>query len=693
MKHLKKKKILTGLFLCLSTFVFAQDFSGVQKLAQRRVPWLAKSLVLKKIPAENNKDIFEISTPEGHVQISASSPSAAAVGLNWYLKYYCKRIMSHMGDNLSPVSPLPVLKEPVHINTTYDYRYALNYCTISYTMSFYSWKDWEHELDWMALNGVNVMLATMGTEAVWQNTLQRLGYSPEEARRFVAGPGFTAWWLMGNLEGWGGPVTQQMIDQQTELEKKILGRMEGLGIEPVLQGFYGMVPSNLKEKMPVKVVEQGKWAGGFQRPDFLIPGDSSFTKIAGIYYEELKKLYGNNIRFFAGDPFHEGGSSKGLDVSVAASQIQQTMQQHFPGSTWVLMGWQINPSKELLAKLDKSKVLVQELFGENTANWETRKGYEGSPFIWCSVTNFGEKLGLYGKLQRFADETWRAGHSPYASLFKGVGIMPEGIHNNPVIYDLILELAWHQEKVEVKDWIKSYVRYRYGTDNSQIQEAWQGLLATAYSSFPQYQEGPNESVFCARPTLKDVAVSTWGTRKRNYDTKAFATAVATFMKAAPSMKGNSNYEIDAIDFQRQINANHGEEIYAAMVSAFEKKDLEAFKQTSDSFLLLMKQQDLLLSSNSHFRLDTWVNAAKQMGQTSAEKTLLVKNAKTQLTYWGPDNPDTDLHEYANKEWGGLMRSYYIPRWEMFITALTAELQGKKTELPDFFQWEKKWTEQ
>ncbi|HVI47790.1 MAG TPA: alpha-N-acetylglucosaminidase [Chitinophaga sp.] len=691
---MKKKKLQVVLFLLyISTSVLAQDFPAVQQLAQRRVPWLAKSLILKSMPTENGKDVFEISTPGKAVLIRASSPSAVAAGLNWYLKYYCYRSMSHMGDNLSPVSPLPAVKQPVHIKTGYEYRYALNYCTISYTMGFYNWKDWERELDWMALNGVNLMLAPVGTEAVWQHTLERLGYKPEETRRFIAGPGFTAWWLMGNLEGWGGPVTQQMIDQQRALEKQILTRMSGLGITPVLQGFYGMIPTSLKEKMPLKVLEQGKWAGGFQRPDFLIPGDSSFTKIANIYYEELKRLYGSNIRFFAGDPFHEGGISKGVNVTTAAVTIQQTMQNNFPGSTWVLMGWGNNPSRELLAGLDKSKVLVQELFGENTANWDSRKSYEGTPFIWCSINNFGEKLGLYGKLQRFADEISRAAHSPYASLFKGIGIMPEGIHNNPVVYDLMMELAWHTDKVEVKDWIKSYVRYRYGTDNPHMQEAWQGLIATVYSSFSQHQEGVGESVFCARPTLKDVSVSTWGTRKRNYDTKAFAAAVATFMKAAPKMKKNSTYKIDAIDFQRQMNANRGEEIFAEMVAAFGKKDLNAFKQTSGRFLLLMQQQDQLLSSNSHFRLDTWINAAKNLGQTPAEKALLVRNAKTQITYWGPDNPATDLHEYANKEWGGLMQSYYIPRWKMFITALSNQLQGNEVKAPDFFSWEKKWTEQ
>ena len=55
------------------------------------------------------------------------------------------------------------------------------------------------------------------------------------------------------------------------------------------------------------------------------------------------------------------------------------MQKHFPGSIWVLQGWQDNPKPGLLEKLDKRYVLVQELFGENTNNWETRKGYEGTP--------------------------------------------------------------------------------------------------------------------------------------------------------------------------------------------------------------------------------------------------------------------------------------------------------------------------
>lgn len=85
--------------------------------------------------------------------------------------------MSHLGDQLAPVTELPVIGQPVTVKTTSIYRYALNYCTFNYTMSFYDWDDWQWELDWMALNGVNLMLVANGSEAVWQNTLRRMNYS------------------------------------------------------------------------------------------------------------------------------------------------------------------------------------------------------------------------------------------------------------------------------------------------------------------------------------------------------------------------------------------------------------------------------------------------------------------------------------------------------------------------------------
>ncbi len=686
-----KKYFFTSVTFIIAVTLHAQTFQLVKDLAERRVPWLASSLQLSKINSENGNDVFELSSLGNKINIAANNANAAAMGLGWYLKYYCNKSMSHLGDNLSAPQQIPFIKNKVKIVSPFGYRYALNYCTISYSMAFYKWKDWERELDWMALNGVNLMLAPIGTEAVWQNTLMQFGYSQKETLDFLAHPAYLAWWLMGNLEGEGGKLSQGLVEQQKLLQQKIVQRMNHLGINPVLQGFYGMVPTTLKNKMKINVVEQGRWAGGYQRPDFLLPTDSFFTKMANVYYSEIKKLYGSNIRFFGGEPFHEGGNTSGIDVSHAAKIVQDVMLQNFANSTWVLQGWQGNPSDKLLNDLQKKNTLIIELFGENTANWEERKAYGGIPFVWCNVSNFGEKVGLYSKLQRFASEVYRAKNSSYGTYMKGIGIIPEGIYNNPVNPALMFELAWRKDSVVVSDWIKGYTKYRYGKADAAVQNAWKGLLATVYSSPTVYQEGTPESIFCARPALQNKPVSTWGTRKRNYDTKQFEAAVKRFVSANDVFKTSETFQTDKIDFVRQVLANKGDDLYLQIIESVKNKNETAFKKQSQLFLQMILMQDSLLSVNKYFRLNRWLQQAKDFGKMEYDKKQAIRNAKMQITIWGPQtNAATDLHEYAHKEWNGLLGSLYYNRWKLFFENELQKLQGKKTEEINFFEIEKQW---
>ena len=76
----------------------------------------------------------------------------------------------------------------------------MNYCTLSYSMAWWDWKRWEREIDYMAMNGINMPLCTVGLSAVWYNTLLRFGYSDEEARAFLVGPAHAAWQWMRNIE-------------------------------------------------------------------------------------------------------------------------------------------------------------------------------------------------------------------------------------------------------------------------------------------------------------------------------------------------------------------------------------------------------------------------------------------------------------------------------------------------------------
>ena len=689
---MKSRLLLFVLTLLILTGCSRGDYPGVRSLVDRRVPWLSDKVEFVRTEPSDSEEQFTLRADGGKLVIEATSANAAATGLNWYLKYYCQRSMSHLGDNLAPVDELPLPDEPQTIRTNARYRYALNYCTFNYTMSFYSWEDWERELDWMALHGVNLMLVANGSEAVWQNTLRRLGYTETEITDFITGPAYNAWWLMGNIEGWGGPMPQSQIDDRAETVKKMIARMRELGIEPLMPRFYGMVPSNYGEKTGSKVFLQGTW-GAFTRPAILDPTTPEFDRVAAIYYEEMKKLYGEDIRFFSGDPFHEGGNVTGVDLGAAGAAIQRAMQQHFPGSTWVLQGWQDNPKPGLLEKLDRQHVLVQELFGENTANWELRKGYEGTPFIWATVTNFGERPGINGKLQRFADEVYRAAHSEYARYMQGVGILPEGIANNPVVYELVLELPWHDGHVDVAEWIDDYAAARYGSRDERLTDAWQIFLRTIHSSEIGYQEGPPENILCARPAFEIRSVSSWGRLAKKYDKQQFLEGVRLFASARNDFAASETYRIDLINLLRQTIANRADTLFSDMMAAYNGKDMDGFEKCAAAFLQLHDTENELLAQHPFFRISTYQQQAMDAGHTPLEKDNNLYNAMMLTTYWGEKEPKEDyLHDYAYKEWAGLMVSYYRERWQLWFDYLRNRLKDPNTEAPGYFFWEREWVE-
>ncbi|KAK9981925.1 hypothetical protein SO802_035213 [Lithocarpus litseifolius] len=112
----------------------------------------------------------------------------------------------------------------------------------------------------MALHGVNLPLAFVVQEAIWQKVFMDFNISKDDLNDFFGGPAFLAWARMGNLHGWGGPLTQNWLDQQLALQKLILSRMLELGMTPVLPSFSGNIPGALKKISPsANITKLGNW--------------------------------------------------------------------------------------------------------------------------------------------------------------------------------------------------------------------------------------------------------------------------------------------------------------------------------------------------------------------------------------------------------------------------------------------------
>jgi alpha-N-acetylglucosaminidase len=61
--------------------------------------------------------------------------------------------------------------------------------TFSYTTAFWTWEDWESQLDWMALRGVNLPLAWVGQEKIILAVFREIGLN-DMAICFWAGIAF-----------------------------------------------------------------------------------------------------------------------------------------------------------------------------------------------------------------------------------------------------------------------------------------------------------------------------------------------------------------------------------------------------------------------------------------------------------------------------------------------------------------------
>jgi len=144
-------------------------------------------------------------------------------------------------------------------------------------MIWWDWNRWEQEIDWMAMNGINLALAFTGQELIWYKLFKLYNLDDDDIYSFFSGPGFLAWNRMGNVKGFGGKLDFNWMNNQYELGKKIINRMRELNIKTVLPAFAGHLPSGFKLKYPnSNVILSPNW-GSFDTQyccvDFLDPSD------------------------------------------------------------------------------------------------------------------------------------------------------------------------------------------------------------------------------------------------------------------------------------------------------------------------------------------------------------------------------------------------------------------------------------
>lgn len=662
-------------------------------------------------PSMNSRqEVFVINGEDGKILIKGTTLSAITTGIGWYLQNIAHINISWnslnektvSGDAYADLSSIPVPKaEEVHTSDAM-YRYYLNTCAFGYSMTSWTWKRWQQEIDWMALHGINMPLQLVGLEEVWRSFLtmedgsgnRKYGYSDEEAKAFVAGPAFIAWWAMNNLEGWGGTAAgtksggtwegaggvqdDAWYVRQKNLAKQICDRQRELGMQPVIPGWSGMVPTNFASKSGYTTRGNGgKWAGDFVRPLLLSVSNANYAEIAADYYTCLHEVMGES-QYYSMDPFHEGGGAGTMEDYEA---MYAAMEVAKPGSQWVIQQWQWSSTQRYsLTAVPAGRLVVLDLFSDGSPAFDNYSGYAPQDAVFCAIPNFGGRSGIMARLTNLTDNYFLY-KGKYSSI-KGIGAAPEAIEQTPVTYDLIFQLPWmNGVKPDVAEWVSNYSIARYGVVNDEIQEAWSLLRQGPLNYGADGIQGPVEDVWAAKPNLTAKPASYWG--------KTMNNAIGTYTKArhqmlidatyklisqssviAPGTIYESNYNYDLVEFGGGVLADYAYYLLLGINEAKTASNTALYEARRDAFLQLILDVDAFKGTNLNFRLGKWTQEARDaagevIGATTATPDWYeYNNARTIVSTWS--SPATNLNDYSYRSWQGLMKDLYYPRWKHYF---------------------------
>lgn len=651
------------------------------------------------IPDTAGCDVFSVESFKDKILIKGNSANSMAVGLNHYLKNYCNvRVSWYLSDAVDMPEDLPAVPEKVVVKSRCDNRFFLNYCTFGYTMPYWKWEDWERLIDWMALNGVNMPLAITGQESVWYKVWTDMGLSDGQIRSYFTGPAHLPWHRMSNVDYWQSPLPMSWLENQEELQKKILERERAFGMTPVLPAFAGHVPAELKEVCPeAEIYTMSRW-GGYDdkyRSHFIDPEDPLYAEIQKRFIEEQTKVYGTD-HIYGIDPFNEVDSPHWNEeyLSNVSEKIYESIKDADPQAKWLQMTWMFyhaaekwTPSriKAFLDAVPEDKLILLDYYCDFTEIYRRTDNYHGKPYIWCYLGNFGGNTMLAGNIGDIDFKMDRLFKEGGDNVF-GVGATLEALDVNPLMYEYVFDKAWDNGTTPEK-WVGKWALCRGGDRNSHIADAWKSLYEKVYTK----EALCGQAVLVnARPQLK--GVQGWNTHPEiHYDNADLWNIWSDLLQA--SEVDNDLYRFDVVNIGRQVLGNLFSEYRAEFTDCYEKGDIAGAEAAAAGMDGLIADIDRLLATSVELNIGKWIRDARDFGKTEAEKRYYEENARCILTVWGQKG--TQLNDYANRGWAGLTGSFYRSRWNRFTDAVISAMKsGRKfsqeawqKQIIDFeYQW-------
>lgn len=640
---------------------------------------------LRLVEKFDGRDHYRVANVDGRIDVEGTSPAVILTGVHAYLKQIANVSMTWNGDSFNVLpKELPKLSETIFQTALVPHRYCGNETWTGFTNAYWGFKEWQHEVDVLAINGINEVLFFPGHVSVYYETFRKFGYTDAELREWMPPPANQPWFHLQSIHTII-PIPKSIMEQQESLARDVANYMRSLGITPVFPGYSGMVPPGFAQKYPrAHVITQGTY-GPYDRVDQLDPTDEYFAEIASIFYQIQADMFGDTTMYNM-NIVHEGGIPGSTPISLQAQAVESALQQAHPGAIWAMLGWWYNPLRVVLDALDKRHTLVLDGMAD-LSRVDPDEEFNGTPYAFGSIWNYGGRTYLQGRLASWLRKFHIWLNQPGSQL-RGIAMLPESNDTNPAAFTLMAELAWRSDAMRFHDWICQFPTYRYGGNDGHASAAWKTLGETAYAlEIPPPGPCPveNSDPFVATPDV--VGGAQVAINSLRYEDR-FDNALNELLQVAPSLHDSSAYRYDVLDVSRQALANHAYDVHAKMRIAYNDQNLRSFVQLSDTWLRWMRLLDKLLCTNEQTMLGCYLISAAQWGENDEDKALARYDALSLVTIRAPRS---GFQDYAGRGWHGLTGGYYYDRWSLYIEEVRKAINESRPPQPfDWHEWGLKW---
>lgn len=439
--------------------------------------------------------------------------------------------------------------------------------------------------------------------------------------------------------------------------------------------------------------------------------DPLFGRVQDLYMAALQQAFPRTGHFYEADGLfsHASGPwAAGVPLSSAppdpdaqarSAAAYATIAKWDPAAIWCyqtwiwrgfstlqdleyLQGWLSGPPDGAFFLFDQTaeRVPIWSKFGNFS--------FFNTSFVWLAMNEMGGNLGLMGSIDGVGSGVQAAVNGSGGALV-GVGIDPEGINQNAAYFEYTFDTAFGIGEggrvPSAAQYLSDWSVGRCGVDNASVRAAYALLAETVYR--PNQTNYEHHMAYCS--VALPLAGDSWNSPmvRPGFSASALAATWGTLIDAAAACP-SPGIVYDIVDIGREflslfpcVNA------FDAMVAA---RTVPALQAAFAALNEALTDLDTLLGTHPAFLVGAWIRDARAMAAaangTTADADLLEWDARSQVTTWypTPPSPTNGLYDYANKQYNGIVRDYYLQRYAAYASLASAAIPtGKPVTAADY----------